>query len=176
MARTREHPLLSFYSRCIHAPAASASPGSSCRLLGSTPDLLDRTLRLTDSPGDSCIHPSLRSTSLSRRCPTKLGTLSESPIKLKKFLDLIPNSPNQNHHGWPRDWYSALIFYLKIFRHIEMLYPDTYILDSRIVRILLFDSSQIYALFHPSTHLRHQEPSSLNTSVCTSLVFNKISS
>ena len=29
MARTREHPLISFYSRCIHAPAASASPGSS---------------------------------------------------------------------------------------------------------------------------------------------------
>lgn len=84
-----------------------------------------------------------RNSNLPHRCLTRLGSSSESPAMLKK----IPRSHHhlteaKNHHGWPRDWYFVPIFYLKMFKRIEMLGPRTHHLDC-----------QDFALFRFITYL-----------------------
>lgn len=118
---------------------------------GPTPDLLDQTLHLTESPGVSCAYPSLRKTNLFHMGPNRLDSLSESLAKLRTFLDLVTNSLNLNYHGWPRAWYFPPIFYLKTSKHIETLYLHTH-LDSVTSRCHCV-SSHIYAFIHPLTHL-----------------------
>ena len=88
-----------------------------CRCLGPLPQTCRVRLGiLTESPGDSGVHPSLRKTNPFHGGPYKPGSLSESLAKLKTFLDLIGNSLSLNHHGWPRVWCFPPIFYLKVFR------------------------------------------------------------
>lgn len=129
-----------------------------------------RLLILTESPGDSCVHP-IGGIPVYSTEPNL--ALYQNPLKrLKKFLDLIPISLNRNHHGWPRDWYFVPSFICKCSNiekrctHTPRFY-DCQDFD-------MFASSHTCARIYPSTYFtfsthvkvnsRHPAPSSLNTS------------